>query len=126
MRILVCGGRNYDDWPRVRQVLGDLCDKHSKLYNPNDNWLPSDITIITGACRTGADDLASSFAMVHWTGYEEYPADWKAHGRAAGPIRNQQMIDTKPELVVAFPGGAGTTDCVRRARAAGIEVMEVT
>jgi hypothetical protein len=54
------------------------------------------------------------------------PADWKAHGRAAGPIRNQRMIDEhRPELVVAAPGGRGTADMVRRARAAGIEVFEI-
>lgn len=47
-------------------------------------------------------------------------------GKAAGPIRNQHMIDTaKPDLVVSFPGGAGTADMVRRAKAAGVRVIEV-
>ena len=53
---------------------------------------------------------------------ELFPADWKVRGRAAGHIRNQQMLDEgRPHLVVAFPGGRGTADMVRRARAAGIE-----
>lgn len=53
-------------------------------------------------------------------------ADWKTHGRAAGPIRNQRMIDEwKPTLVIAFAGGRGTADMIRRAKAAGIEVREV-
>jgi len=53
-------------------------------------------------------------------------AKWSKHGRAAGPIRNQEMIDEcKPDLVVAFPGGRGTADMVRRAKAAGIRVIEV-
>jgi len=52
-------------------------------------------------------------------------ANWAELGRKAGPIRNQQMLDEgKPNLVVAFPGGRGTADIVRRARAAGIEVVE--
>lgn len=56
----------------------------------------------------------------------QVPADWKTHGKRAGSIRNQKMIDDyHPQLVVAFPGGAGTADMVRRARAAGIEVREI-
>lgn len=125
MRVLVCGGRHYSDWVKVRQVLGDICDKHSIYYSQSDNWLPSDIIIITGACPTGADDLAASFAMVYWTQYESFPADWKKHGRTAGPIRNQHMLDEgKPDLVVAFTGGRGTADMVRRSREAGVEVRE--
>lgn len=57
---------------------------------------------------------------------EPYPADWVRLGRAAGPVRNQLMIEQgKPDLVVAFPGNFGTADCVRRAKAAGVPVMEV-
>lgn len=45
------------------------------------------------------------------------------NGKAAGPIRNQRMLDEgKPDLVVAFPGGRGTADMVRRAKAAGVPV----
>lgn len=130
-RFLICGGRHYEDWPHVREVLSDLCDKHSALNIPNpklgfENWLPTDITIITGGCPTGVDALAAAFAMANWTQYKEFPADWKKHGLAGGPIRNQQMLDEgKPDLVVAFPGGKGTQDMICRARAAGIPVMEV-
>lgn len=52
-----------------------------------------------------------------------FKADWDKHGKAAGPIRNQQMLDEgKPDLVLAFAGGKGTDDMCRRARAAGVEV----
>jgi hypothetical protein len=52
-----------------------------------------------------------------------YVAQWKKHGRAAGPIRNQRMLDKgKPDLVVAFPGGRGTADMIRRAERAGVPV----
>src|SRR5690606_30354012 len=54
-----------------------------------------------------------------------YPADWRRHGRAAGPIRNQEMADAGADLCIAFPGGRGTADMVRRARAAGIPVRSV-
>jgi hypothetical protein len=55
-----------------------------------------------------------------------YVAQWKKHGRAAGPIRNQRMLDEgKPDLVVAFPGGRGTADMIRRAERAGVPVQQV-
>lgn len=55
-----------------------------------------------------------------------FPADWVTLGKAAGPIRNQQMLDeAKPDWVVAFPGGNGTADMVRRARKAGVKIVEV-
>jgi hypothetical protein len=57
---------------------------------------------------------------------EQFPAEWGRLGRAAGPIRNAVMLrDGKPELVIAFKGGAGTADMKARARKAGIEVREI-
>lgn len=65
-------------------------------------------TIISGACR-GADRLAVMWAKSVGVPVEEYPANWGRYGKAAGPIRNLQMLkDGKPDLVVAFSGGHGT------------------
>ena len=53
------------------------------------------------------------------------PADWKRYGRGAGPARNQAMlVEFNPQLLVAFPGGKGTADMVRRAQKAGVRVEE--
>jgi len=55
-----------------------------------------------------------------------YKADWHLHGKAAGPKRNQRMLDHgRPKRVIAFPGGKGTADMVDRARVAGVDVIEV-
>jgi hypothetical protein len=54
----------------------------------------------------------------------ECKADWRKYGAAAGPIRNQRMLEGPPDIVVAFAGGKGTADMVQRARAAGIAVIE--
>jgi hypothetical protein len=113
MRVLVCGGRNYNDAETLCRVLGEVTAS-----------LNEDITVIVGDA-TGADQMAWDWA-VHRCRTIRYEADWKTHGRAAGPIRNQRMLDEgKPDLVVAFPGGRGTADMVRRARAAGVAVREV-
>ena len=61
-----------------------------------------------------------------WLCPEVYPADWRTHGRAAGPLRNARMIaEGKPDLVIAFKGNRGTQDCCRKAEAAGIPVRRI-
>jgi hypothetical protein len=54
-----------------------------------------------------------------------FPADWKRHGKSAGPLRNQEMLDAAPDLVIAFPGGRGTADMVRRAKSVNVKVIEI-
>jgi hypothetical protein len=110
-RVLVCGGRYYTNMREMTRVL--------------DGLVPRPTLIIQGGAF-GADACASEWAYKRDVLERQFPADWKKHGRAAGPIRNQQMLDEgQPHLVVAFPGGFGTADMVRRARAAGVRVIEV-
>jgi hypothetical protein len=111
VRVLVCGGRNYDDFECVRRTLDELLAGDA------------DPVVIHGAAR-GADSLAGRWAIEHNVHVEACPADWNRHGRAAGPIRNQQMLDHKPDVVLAFPGGSGTKDMITRARRAGVPVLE--
>lgn len=113
-RILVCGGRDYADRDRLYGVLDDLL-KASGYFD----------CVISGMAR-GADRLAAEWADARKVPLAPFPADWNKHGRAAGPIRNQQMLDDgKPTLVIAFPGGRGTADMVRRSKAADVRVMEL-
>lgn len=110
MRVIVCGGRDYANGPKVATTLLDL-----------------NITALAHGGATGADELAKVFALMAGVPTTEYPPRWGEHGKAAGPIRNQRMLDEfKPDAVVAFPGGRGTADMVRRARAADVRVIEVT
>lgn len=113
MRVLVCGGRDYSNSRLVQETLWDL-DQTKGIT-----------AIIQGGCR-GVDRIARDWCDKD-TKCITVPALWHEHGKAAGPIRNQRMIDDfKPDLVVAFPGGRGTADMVRRAEIAGIPVMRVT
>ena len=114
LRVLVCGGRKYDNGIRLYGVLG-------KLHRTRG------IAVVIQGGADGADTLAVKWAMANGVNTITYAAEWDKHGRAAGPKRNQAMVDREsPDLVVAFPGGRGTADMVRRARAAGIEVSEQT
>jgi hypothetical protein len=74
----------------------------------------------------GADSLAVRYAEQYKCPVEKFPALWDVHGRAAGPIRNQLMLDEgKPDLVLAFPGGRGTAHMIDIAEKAGVEVHRI-
>lgn len=111
MRIIVCGGRDYNNREHVFGVLHNLAEAHGWLH------------IIEGGA-TGADRLAREWAQTHYHGLVTIEADWR-QGNRAGPIRNLKMIISgKPDMVIAFPGGRGTADMVRQAKEAGISVRQ--
>jgi hypothetical protein len=113
MRVLVTGGRNYTD---LGAVWGQL-DAFHALQGPID------VVIHGGA--SGADLLGEKWAIANGVRHVAYKADWEAYGRAAGPMRNRRMIEeAKPSLVIGFPGGRGTRDCLRQAREAGITIVQ--
>lgn len=113
MKILVCGGRYYSNAELMARVLIAL--------RPTK--------IIHGAAR-GADALAAQCAEISFVDAEAFPADWYPNkdgkvDRSAGPRRNAQMLKEKPDLVLAFPGGVGTENMVKQARAKGFLVLRV-
>jgi len=113
MRVLVCGGRDYADAAHVEGVLRF----HLLEGAPN---------VIIEGCARGADSLAEDFGTRWLIPVEHFPADWDRHGKAAGPIRNRQMLDEgKPDLVIAFPGGRGTANMIEQAERAGVPVIKV-
>jgi hypothetical protein len=102
MKVLVCGGRDYANFAFMCDVLDPIREGGISR-------------IIHGGAR-GADSLAGRYAAMHGIEVEVYPADWEKHGKSAGPKRNAEMLaQSKPHLVVAFPGGKGTADMVKRA-----------
>lgn len=112
MRLLVCGGRDYRDEETVFLILDRIHIKRG-------------IDCIIAGGAPGADTLAAKWARSRRVALEEYRADWETHGKAAGPIRNRQMLrEGKPDGVVAFPGGGGTLSMIAMARKAGVLVWE--
>lgn len=109
MRVLVTGGRGYDNKRRLDRVLD--------LIGPSE---------IAEGGAFGADSLSRMWAHERGVPCRTYRADWKKYGRGAGPIRNRFMhADFKPQAVVAFEGGAGTADMIKVARAAGTPVFVI-
>lgn len=111
MRVIVCGGRDYTNTDRCFSVLDE---QHAK----------QPITLLIQGGAKGADALGKMWAKWRKVDYLTVEADWSLHGRAAEPIRNAKMLEYKPDLVIAFPGGRGTANMIQQARAAGVELME--
>ncbi len=110
LRIIVTGGRDFTPCHPVDRALWHL------------HWHRCITTLVHGGCPTGVDHFADAWARSWQIPVEVFPAQWDALGRAAGPVRNGEMVAAGADGVVAFPGGRGTADCVRQAEAAGIRV----
>jgi YspA, cpYpsA-related SLOG family len=108
IKALVCGGRDFHGRGWIIRVLDTI--------NP-------DVVIQGGAF--GADLIAKEWALSRFKACWTFQADWDNYGKAAGPIRNKQMLEWgQPNVVLAFPGGRGTANMVKLAKAAGIDVLE--
>lgn len=110
MRVLVCGGRGYMDFKTLTRVLDEI--------KP---------TVIINGDAPGADGMSSCYGQNNGIPVISVRAQWDYYDRAAGPIRNAWMLEhCKPiDLVVAFPGKAGTANMVKQAKEAGIPVREI-
>lgn len=123
MIVAFTGGRDYANKALVEFVVDMLaCCTTAEDF----------VEIRVGDCPTGLDAIVKGLR----TTCVVYRAAWGVHGKAAGPIRNAAMLegsgnlrsvalDCRADLLIAFPGGAGTADCVRQARELGIPVLEV-
>lgn len=109
--VLVCGGRNYEDFNKVHNTLNHYLNAYSDI-------------IVQGGAR-GADALAKEWGREYGVPVIQIDAEWAEYGKAAGVIRNKRMLRLEPDLVIAFPGGKGTANMIELAKEAGVEVIEV-
>jgi len=113
MKLVIAGGRNLRLLTEAQIRWLDAI--HAEL----------DVTeVVSGACR-GADLAGETWARSRSIPVIRFPANWDAHGRAAGPIRNKQMADYA-DAVALFPGGRGTDSMRRSARGASKPIFEFT
>lgn len=119
--MLVTGGRHYSD---RRRLFKELDEVHSRLI-PD-----AELEVIHGDA-SGADELAAEWADsrgVRHSGhrYRVERSEWNRIGKAAGPLRNQRMLDeNRIDMLIAFPGGTGTADMVARARRCNVPSIRV-
>lgn len=118
-RVLVTGSREWDDMQELRYAL-----IHAAALRLDS------VVIVHGACPSGADAMAAEWARDYGVQAEEHPADWDGCGKAAGFIRNAEMVSLGADLCLAFykqgAGNKGTHHCASQAEKAGIPVRRVT
>lgn len=117
VRVLVSGSRQWNDVVLLRSVLREIVTEGEPP-----------IVLIHGGAK-GADSLASTLCSEEGWREEVWHPDWDTHGKAAGPLRNKAMVDSSPNVCVAFVvegASKGTGSCVKFARAANIPVHVVT
>lgn len=104
MKVLVCGGRKFNNKELLYNVLSDL-HKNKK------------ITKIINGNASGADSLARDWAIDNKVECVSYVANWTRYGKKAGILRNIDMLRmSTPDLIVAFKGGKGTEHMVKISR----------
>lgn len=124
MRILITGSRDWDNaksvYSRIVEAISSWLDEHSEIDRTQPlNW----VTIVHGDCSTGADKIADIFSRtILKKDAEKYPADWKMLGKSAGFKRNRRMVNTSPDVCLAFirNNSKGSTGCRDLAKQAGI------
>ena len=123
LHILICGGRHFDNYKLLESIVINYLIQH-EIKDKN-------IEIISGHCP-GADLLGEKYSKEHNTALKIFPAQWKRYGKAAGPLRNKEMIEYLSsfdnKLVIAFigPNSKGTRNTIALARKLKIDVIEVT
>ncbi|GAB3847351.1 hypothetical protein GCM10029963_28690 [Micromonospora andamanensis] len=113
-RILVTGSRDWQSPLTVRNILYDIRDSLDVI---GQGGLA--VTLVSGACPTGADALAEQYAAEIGWQIERHPADWQTYGKRAGFLRNAEMVKLGAHLCLAFirnnsRGASMTADMARR------------
>jgi hypothetical protein len=111
-KIIICGDRNWKDEYVISKFLDTLVpEKNTTIHRD----------------RRGADRMAGDMAEERGFLVIPFPADWKQFGRAAGPMRNEKMLNQEPDFVVAFHEdlrkSKGTRDMIQKAKDAGIAIL---
>lgn len=102
MKVIIAGGRDFTNYALVEEAI-----KRSAF----------EITQVVSGNAKGVDTLGEVWALANNVPVEAFPADWAAHGRAAGPIRNREMADYADALIAIWDGESkGTANMIQQAR----------
>lgn len=108
MRVIIAGSRDIEDIFEVLQAIKDA---------------DFEITTVVSGCAKGVDTLGEQFAEYYNIPVIQYPANWVENGRAAGPIRNEQMARNADALIAVWDGRSpGTKNMIKIAKALGLKV----
>lgn len=113
MRCIIAGGR---DIANVSVIFGAIAT----------SGFAHEITEVVSASVPGVDEIGFMWArQMADVPVKEFPADWKKHGKAAGPIRNQQMAEYADALILVWDGKSkGSANMLMHAKNHGLRIYE--
>lgn len=116
MRILITGSRDWTDTEVIIEALRAVVVENAETTQ-------ADMTLVSGACPTGADNICEDVALFLGMVVERHPADWKRYGKSAGFRRNSEMVNLGADICLAFikNDSKGATMTKNLAEKAGIE-----
>lgn len=122
MKICIGGYRGFHDYEKFKAAVLKVFEEWNISLNKENK---KDVTIVSGG-SSGVDSLAERLADELELEKKIEKPDWDNYGKAAGPMRNSEMIKIATHLI-AFPSkyGRGTQDTIRKAQNKGIPIKVI-
>ena len=115
-RVIIAGGRDFDNYVLLKEKCDSILSEKAKQCR---------IIIVSGAAK-GADSLGEQYARENGYAIDSRPADWNAHGKSAGFIRNVQMANSADALIAFWDGKShGTKHMIDAAINKELEVRTI-
>lgn len=111
MKIMVTGGRHYNDEDHIRKTFEQFIREHG---------VPDELIV---GDATGADSLARVIAMELGIPVTVFYANWVKYKKAAGPVRNEEMVKQRPDFCLPFPGNRGTANAIALCKRRGVRLF---
>lgn len=134
VKVAFTGGRDYNDIENLTEACKIVGGLAASLWGTSKNPESETLHIAVGDCPTGVDKFIRDFFKEGsqnediWIPHTltVFVADWTTHKKAAGPIRNREMLTKfKPHVLIAFDGGKGTMNCIKEAKSLNIPVKKL-
>jgi len=109
MKVIIAGGRKINDYAFLKK-----CIKDSGF----------EITEVVSGGAFGVDSMGERWASENGVPIKEFPANWGLHGKAAGPIRNQQMAEYADALILIWDGvSKGSRNMLHQAKVQKLKIL---
>lgn len=115
--VIVAGSRSIEEYDKTQHAI------ERTFEHAVEQSLAADVLEVVSGTADGPDSHGETWASRRGVPVERFPADWDEHGKAAGPIRNQQMAEYADVLVAVWDGeSSGTENMIDTALQEGLEV----
>lgn len=115
-KVIIAGSRSFADYEKLKSICDSIL--------PNQYSEPR-ISILSGT-SSGSDSLGERYANERGYTLNRYPANWEQYGKAAGPIRNRQMVEDADAAIIFWDGQSkGTKNLIEQANKRGLKVRTI-